>query len=168
MTHVLTSRWRPGVFVWERKVSWNNSISVFLHSDDHIRYLVERNQFCIWLQWRELRGYSEVNDLLEIRLSEIHVLSSVTFFFQPVRLLVQSGLISQPTVFFSHNKPASAELISTETNPRTGSSYDRLVRSRPDPNPRHLPPKAPPSILPAYKEITCPPKRSHVPYQGLI
>ena len=32
----------------------------------------------------------------------------------------QTGLISQSTVFFSHNKSASAGLISLETNQRTG------------------------------------------------
>jgi len=31
----------------------------------------------------------------------------------------QPGLISQPTMFFSHNKPAPAGLISPETNQRT-------------------------------------------------
>ena len=31
----------------------------------------------------------------------------------------QPWLISQPTMFFSHNKPAPAELISLETNQRT-------------------------------------------------
>jgi len=35
----------------------------------------------------------------------------------------QPGLISQPTVFFSHNKPAPAGLISPETNQRTGRLY---------------------------------------------
>jgi len=35
----------------------------------------------------------------------------------------QPGLISQPTVFSSHNKSAIAELISPETNQRTGRSY---------------------------------------------
>jgi len=37
---------------------------------------------------------------------------------QPVRLLVSASLISQPIVFFSHNKSAPAELISPETNQR--------------------------------------------------
>jgi len=32
----------------------------------------------------------------------------------------QPGLISQPTVFSSHNKPVPAGLISPETNQRTG------------------------------------------------
>jgi len=33
----------------------------------------------------------------------------------------QPGLISQPIVFFSHNKPAPVRLISPKTNQRTGS-----------------------------------------------
>jgi len=45
----------------------------------------------------------------------------VTYFYnQPVRLLVSAGLISHPMVNFSHNEPASAGLISPETNQRTG------------------------------------------------
>ena len=35
----------------------------------------------------------------------------------------QPGLISQPTVFSSHNKPAPARLISPESNQRTGSLH---------------------------------------------
>ena len=38
----------------------------------------------------------------------------------------QSGLISQPTVFSSHNKPVPAGLISPETNQRTGSQKPGL------------------------------------------
>ena len=33
----------------------------------------------------------------------------------------QPGLISQPTMFFSHNKPAPVGLISPETNQQTSS-----------------------------------------------
>jgi len=43
----------------------------------------------------------------------IHLISLFACWFQP-------GLISQPTMFSSHNKPASAGLISPETNQRTG------------------------------------------------
>jgi len=37
----------------------------------------------------------------------------------------QPELISQPTVFSSHNKPAPAELINPETSQRTSRLYGR-------------------------------------------
>ena len=39
----------------------------------------------------------------------------------------QPGLISQPTVFFSRNKPTLAGLISPETNQRTGRPFVTVV-----------------------------------------
>ena len=39
----------------------------------------------------------------------------------------QLGLIRQPTVFSSHNKPAPAGLISPETNQRTGRLSDVVI-----------------------------------------
>jgi len=47
------------------------------------------------------------------KITRIEAISLFARWFQP-------GLISWPTVFFSHNKPASAEFISPETNQRTG------------------------------------------------
>jgi len=49
--------------------------------------------------------------------------SKVLLGYKPFSLFAcwfQSGLISQPTVFFSHNKPAPAGLISPKTNQQTG------------------------------------------------
>jgi len=60
----------------------------------------------------------------------IYTATHISHVIRPVRLLFQSGLINQPTLFSSHNKPASAGLISPETNQRTGSlSDDCLARA---------------------------------------
>jgi len=40
---------------------------------------------------------------------------------------LQPGIISQPTVFFSHNKSAPAGLISPETNQRIGRLSDSHI-----------------------------------------
>ena len=66
--------------------------------------------------------------------SFLFTLATVQFIFQSKRhreilppslfaCWFQPGLISQPTVFSSHNKPAPARLISPETNQRTGRIY---------------------------------------------
>jgi len=46
-------------------------------------------------------------------LVHLHAISLFACWFQP-------ELISQSTVFFSHNKPASTELISPKTDQQTG------------------------------------------------
>jgi len=43
----------------------------------------------------------------------------------PFACWFQPGLISQPTVFSSHNKPAPVGLISSETNQRTGREPEK-------------------------------------------
>ena len=65
----------------------------------------------------------DLNPDAQLHYLVLDIFSMFACWFQP-------GLISQTTMFSSHNKPAPAGLISPETNQRTGSLKRSLETGR--------------------------------------
>ena len=70
---------------------------------------IEKHPQIIWRQIKPVALIDKINHVPSFKLNTI--ISLFVYWFQP-------GLISQPTIFSSHNKPAPAGLISPETNQR--------------------------------------------------